>query len=99
MAFIAATLDADGATSDAATVSLSADARTLVAGVTRTAGSSMFDVRLQIGIDDGATRRWHDVATLDSAEAEAVTPANTAAYRFRVETAGTGNTLNCVATL
>ena len=108
MAFISATLDSNGATSDAVAVPLSADARTLVAGVTRTAGTSDFDVRLQIGIaetgtpalGDAGTVRWFDAAMLTQADpSAAVVPARNAFYRFAVETRGAGNTLRCLATL
>lgn len=103
MAWIEATLDADGETSDERNNSLPGPvAQTLVAGVERTAGAAAFDVRLQIGmLESAGTIRWFDLLTLDkSGEAKAVVPAMPqASYRFRAESVGAGNTLRCMATL
>lgn len=101
MAFIEATLDADGATSKERSFPLPGPAgRTLIAGVKRT-GSATFDVRLQVGMQVGAGGiEWFDVLTLDTdGEAKAVVPAISGNFRFRVETRGAGNTLRCMATL
>lgn len=109
MAFLAATLDTDGETSDAEAVPLGSRPLTLIAGVDRTAGNANFDVRLQVGVYEtgspyfgqGGTVRWFDVLTLDmDGAAKSVVPATGhVAYRFRVASAGTGNTLRCLATL
>ena len=102
MAFLDATLNADGATSETGKLALPGPAgRTMVAGVRRTQGGSTFDVRLQIGIDDDAgARHWFDVLTLDTdGEAKPTIPAVGGQYRFRAETAGAGNTLHCMATV
>ena len=64
--------------------------------VHRTAGNSNFNVRVELGADDGGTIRWTElVAITANATATELTYFPEMQYRMRVATRGSGNTLRC----
>ena len=64
--------------------------------VFRTAGSSNFSVRVEVGSDDNGAMRWSELAAISaSGEASPVDYYPDMQYRLRVATRGAGNTLRC----